>query len=124
MKRKRLFLLFETQIQIRIYAIVVAIVVVVVDRVRLLSSKSNINQQYGVELQRYESSVQISDVTFRRFKFTFAGDIAINMKCTGCSNIILDQINIVSSQGRNPIKALCKKFHRIIYSVIPKVLCI
>jgi len=45
----------------------------------------------------------------------------------GCSNIILDQINIVSSQGfegKNPVKAFCQNFHGIIYSTIPKVLCI
>jgi len=68
--------------------------------------------------------VQVIDVTFRRFKGTFAGDIAINMNCTGCYNIIVDQINIVSSHGRNPVNAFCKNFHGIIYSTIPRVLCI
>ncbi|RHN45254.1 putative polygalacturonase [Medicago truncatula] len=86
-----------------------------------------IDQNYGAKMANNKmskgSSVQVSDVTFRRFKGTSASDIGINLKCMGCSNIILDQIDIVSSQGRNDVKAFCQNFHGIIYSTLPKVLC-
>lgn len=81
-----------------------------------------IDQEYGGRMAK-GSSVQVSDVTFRQFKGTSDSDIGINLKCMGCSNIILDQINIVSSQGRNPVKAFCQNFHGIIYATIPRVLC-
>jgi len=66
----------------------------------------------------------VSNVTYRGFKGTCAGDIAIDLDCTSCFNVVLDQINIVSSQKGNKVSAICKNFHgKIDDSTVPKVSC-
>lgn len=68
--------------------------------------------------------MQVNDVTYRGFNGTCAGDVAIDLDCMDCFNIVLDQINIVSSQKTNKVSAICKNFHgKIDDSVVPKVSC-
>ncbi|CAI8595607.1 unnamed protein product [Vicia faba] len=82
-----------------------------------------IDQQYGVK-DAVESAVQVSDVTYYGIKGTSAGDLAINLKCESCFNIVLDQINIVSSQPKKEAQSYCKNFNgKIGSSTIPKVNC-
>ncbi|RHN38842.1 putative polygalacturonase [Medicago truncatula] len=82
-----------------------------------------IDQHYGSQVAT-NSALQVNDVTYRGFNGTCAGDIAIDLDCMDCFNIVLDQINIVSSQKRNKVSAICKNFHgKIDDSVVPKVSC-
>ncbi|XP_050920526.1 polygalacturonase ADPG1 [Lathyrus oleraceus] len=76
-----------------------------------------IDQHYG------ESAVKVSDVRYYGIKGTSASDVAINLKCESCFNVVLDQINIVSSQPKKKAQSYCKNFHGKIGSTIPKVNC-
>ena len=67
--------------------------------------------------------MQVSYVTYRGFKGTSAGDLAINLDCMGCFNVVLDQVYIFSSQEKNEVHSFCKNFHGTIGSTIPRVYC-
>jgi galacturan 1,4-alpha-galacturonidase len=68
--------------------------------------------------------VQVSDVRYQGFNGTFVGGLAIDLDCTSCFNIVLDKINIVSSQPKNTPQAFCKNFHGKIGSTVPRVSCL
>ncbi|XP_004510271.1 probable polygalacturonase At3g15720 [Cicer arietinum] len=83
-----------------------------------------IDQHYGVK-DATESAVLVSDVTYRGFSGTAFRDIAIKLLCSslGCSNIVLDDINIVSSQIGKRVGAFCQNLNGTIESTVPKVSC-
>ena len=63
----------------------------------------------------------MSDVAFRGFRGTSANDKAINLACgsSGCFNIVLDKIKIVSSKPGNPTSCSCRNVHGRSTSTIP-----
>ncbi|XP_061350709.1 probable polygalacturonase At3g15720 [Gastrolobium bilobum] len=65
-------------------------------------------------------------VTYRGFEGTSANDNAINLNCSplGCFNIVLDQIDIVSSKPGKKTYASCKNAHGIVGSTTPSVHCL
>nr|XP_027192683.1 probable polygalacturonase At3g15720 [Cicer arietinum] len=83
-----------------------------------------IDQHYAVK-DATESAVLVSDVTYRGFNGTAFYDVAIKLDCSplGCSNIVLDDINIVSSRIGKTVGAFCQNLHGTIKSTIPSVSC-
>ncbi|CAJ2654844.1 unnamed protein product [Trifolium pratense] len=81
-----------------------------------------IDQHYGIKIDA-ESAVQVSDVTYQGFSGTGAGDLAINLNCESCLNIVLNKISIVPSQPKTQLHTICKNFHGTITSTVPKVTC-
>ncbi|XP_027907641.1 probable polygalacturonase At3g15720 [Vigna unguiculata] len=84
-----------------------------------------INQNYeydGLE----DSVVKVSDVTFRGFKGTSGDDRTIDMSCasSGCFNIVLEDINIVSSEPGKPASCSCNNAHGITASTTPNCDCL
>ncbi|XP_027190499.2 probable polygalacturonase At3g15720 [Cicer arietinum] len=75
-----------------------------------------IDQHYG------DSYVEVSEVTYHGIDGTSASDIAIKLDCSslGCSNIVMDQINIVSSQKEKKVNAFCQNLQGTIESTVPK----
>ncbi|CAJ1948706.1 unnamed protein product [Sphenostylis stenocarpa] len=59
------------------------------------------------------ASVKVSDVTFSRFNGTSEKELAITLNCSssGCFNIALDHINIVSAQPEKPVSCFCNNAH-------------
>ncbi|CAL0324379.1 unnamed protein product [Lupinus luteus] len=85
-----------------------------------------INQHYGSKSPNNGAkSLQISDVTFKGFEGSSADENAISLTCSsnGCSNIKLDQINIVSSNSQRKAHASCINAHATVGKVIPNVPC-
>ncbi|XP_024628633.1 polygalacturonase ADPG1 [Medicago truncatula] len=56
-------------------------------------------KHYDIKVEK-ESSVQVTNVTYRGFNGSYIGDLAINLNCTSCFNIVLDQVYILSSQDK------------------------
>ncbi|WJX88743.1 hypothetical protein P8452_70795 [Trifolium repens] len=97
------------------------------EQIKLTNVKNAIiiDQHYGIKVENQESSaVQVSDVRYHGFNGTFVGGLAIDLDCTSCFNIVLDKINIVSSQPKNTPQAFCKNFHGKIGSTVPRVSCL
>ncbi|XP_073224254.1 probable polygalacturonase At3g15720 isoform X2 [Cicer arietinum] len=87
-----------------------------------------IDQHYGVKganANEKDSYVEVSEVTYHGIDGTSASDIAIKLDCSslGCSNIVMDQINIVSSQKEKKVNAFCQNLQGTIESTVPKVSC-
>ncbi|KAE9611156.1 putative polygalacturonase [Lupinus albus] len=85
-----------------------------------------IDQHYGTKNpNKNAGSLQISEVTFKGFEGTSADGRAISLSCSsnGCFNIILDQINIVSSNPKMKAQASCNNAHGRVGKVIPNVPC-
>ncbi|CAL0324376.1 unnamed protein product [Lupinus luteus] len=83
-----------------------------------------IDQHYGTKHPHKDAvSMPVSDVTFRGFKGTCAKGQAINLNCStnGCFNITLDEINIVSSEGKKKARAFVTNAHGKVHNVIPEV---
>ncbi|XP_061371826.1 probable polygalacturonase At3g15720 [Gastrolobium bilobum] len=76
--------------------------------------------------QYYNDVVKVSEVTYRGFEGTSADEQAINLNCSslGCFNLVLDQINIVSSQPGKKTYASCNNAHGIVGSTTPRVSCL
>jgi len=70
--------------------------------------------------------VKVSDVTFRGFKGTSGDDRTIDMSCasSGCFNIVLEDINIVSSEPGKPASCSCNNAHGITASTTPICDCL
>ncbi|XP_047181515.1 probable polygalacturonase At3g15720 [Vigna umbellata] len=88
-----------------------------------------IDQYYNIKtLSKLEyDAVRVSEVTYRGFNGTSASEKAINLNCSpsGCFNITLDQIYIVSSKSSQLAYAFCKNIaNGTIGSTVPKVSCI
>ncbi|XP_027907640.1 probable polygalacturonase At3g15720 [Vigna unguiculata] len=96
---------------------------------RITFEKIKLNQVYNPIIidQHYNNimnaggGVQVSDVTFRGFRGTSANDKAINLACgsSGCFNIVLDKIKIISSKPGNPTSCSCRNVHGRSTSTIP-----
>ncbi|EFH45536.1 predicted protein [Arabidopsis lyrata subsp. lyrata] len=83
-----------------------------------------IDQQYHQSAGA--TAVKVSDVTFKSFKGTSADATAIKLDCdptTGCDNIVMDHINIVSSSPRTPLTSYCKFAHVISRVVSIRIDC-
>lgn len=83
-----------------------------------------IDQEYNP----YDSvhAVEVSDVTFRNVRGTSVSKHAIQLHCDkviGCSNIVLEGINITSSTGEE-IHASCKNAQGLCSSCFPYVPCL
>ncbi|CAJ1948708.1 unnamed protein product [Sphenostylis stenocarpa] len=86
-----------------------------------------IDQYYGNKNQSEgESAVKVSEVSYRGFNGTSASDKAINVNCSpsGCSDISMDQIYIVSSQPSRKAYAFCQNAKGTIENTVPKVSCV
>ncbi|KAL6223814.1 hypothetical protein ACLB2K_002672 [Fragaria x ananassa] len=73
------------------------------------------------------SAVQVSDVTFRDFHGSVAGDIAITLDCDdhcGCENIVMDHIDLTSSVPGKKVAAECKNVQGYSTSLSPNVACL
>ncbi|RDX78061.1 putative polygalacturonase, partial [Mucuna pruriens] len=79
-----------------------------------------IDQTYSDNLRN--GAVNVSEVTYRGFQGTSADGRAIVLNCDplGCSNIVLDNINIVSSQPTMPAYCFCSYVDGTATSTIPK----
>ncbi|KAK7287270.1 hypothetical protein RIF29_00468 [Crotalaria pallida] len=85
-----------------------------------------IDQHYSALHLMANQGVRVSDVTYRGFHGTSANDNAINLDCssTGCFNLLLDQINIISSKPGKKTHASCNNAHGRVENVNPNVSCI
>ncbi|XP_045810463.1 probable polygalacturonase At3g15720 [Trifolium pratense] len=83
-----------------------------------------IDQQYNA-LQAIGKGVKISDVTFRNFRGTAKNKKAIELNCgsIGCTNIVLEEINIFGLNGER-MSSSCKNAHVTSSSCNPTVACI
>ncbi|KOM58511.1 hypothetical protein LR48_Vigan11g154500 [Vigna angularis] len=87
-----------------------------------------IDQYYGINTlsEVEDDAVRVSEVTYRGFNGTSASEKTINLNCSpsGCFNITLDQIYIVSSKSSKHVYAFCKNIvNGTIGSTVPKVSC-
>ena len=76
---------------------------------------------------KHAKAVKISDITFTRFRGSSFTEIAINIACSetvGCSNIVLDNINIAASSGGNKVSSKCINAHGRSASTTPQVNCL
>ncbi|XP_057451767.1 probable polygalacturonase At3g15720 [Lotus japonicus] len=87
-----------------------------------------IDQHYGPRQPKEDSAVKVSDARYLGFTGTSASDLAINIDCSsfGCSNILLDQINIAPSQAGKKIGTTCKNARgaTVGNAIIPSVSCL
>eukprot|EP00256_Glycine_max_P069206 XP_025983801.1 probable polygalacturonase At3g15720 [Glycine max] len=76
-------------------------------------------------LDQFYHSVHLT-VTYRGFQGTSANDKAINLDCgpSGCFNIVLDQIDIVSSDTSKPAHCSCNNAHGTTTSTVPNCSCL
>ncbi|XP_045810462.1 probable polygalacturonase At3g15720 [Trifolium pratense] len=83
-----------------------------------------IDQQYNA-LQAVGKGVKISDVTFRDFRGTTKDKMAIQLNCCsiGCTNIVLEEINISGLNGEKPSSS-CNNAHGSSSSCNPTVTCL
>lgn len=89
-----------------------------------------IDQHYhpnGKSESTSSTAVEVSDVTFRKFRGTSAQENAIQLNCDsnniGCTNIVLDDINITNVAG-GTTKASCTNAHATSISCHPYVSCL
>ncbi|XP_033133966.1 polygalacturonase [Brassica rapa] len=86
-----------------------------------------IDQHYcngGSELNA--TAVKVSDVTFRNFRGTCADDIAIKLACdklVNCQNIVMENINIVSSSSKEHLSTYCQYANVVTHFVNVDIKC-
>jgi len=70
--------------------------------------------------------VKVSEVTFSEFEGTSGDEKAIVLNCdsSSCSNIVLDHINIASSQTGKPASCSCTNAYGRTTSTIPNCSCL
>ncbi|KAI9087734.1 hypothetical protein K1719_030366 [Acacia pycnantha] len=75
-----------------------------------------------------QKAVQISDITYRNFRGTSAFEEAVKLMCdknVGCTNLVLDNIKITSSNPKMKTKATCSNAHGSSSAFnIPQVSCL
>jgi hypothetical protein len=73
-----------------------------------------------------DTSVLVSDVTYRGFTGTSTSDVAIDLKCSpsGCFGLQFDQNNIVSTQPGKKTSSFCINAHGSAINTIPSVSCL
>ncbi|KOM58499.1 hypothetical protein LR48_Vigan11g153300 [Vigna angularis] len=71
-------------------------------------------------------AVKVSDVTFRGFEGTSGDEKTIDIDCdsSGCFNIVLEDINIASSEQGKPASCSCSNAHAITKSTTPNCNCL
>ncbi|XP_050387211.1 probable polygalacturonase At3g15720 [Argentina anserina] len=72
------------------------------------------------------NAVQVSDVKFHNFRGFIDGDTAITLNCDsqiGCKEIVLDQIDITSSDPSKKVTAFCQNVQGTEVSVSPNLKC-
>ncbi|KAF8012526.1 hypothetical protein BT93_I0629 [Corymbia citriodora subsp. variegata] len=80
----------------------------------------------AVAQENTESSVVVSSVKYTGFRGTSASDEAITLSCSsvGCSDIILNNVQITSSTPGKTVTASCKNAHGSASSTTPPVPCL
>lgn len=89
----------------------------------------HIDQNYGTfSVMDEHKALQISDVTCRNFRGTSAFEEAIQLKCDkviGCTNLVLDQIQITSAVPGKKAYSVCENAHGTSSpSNVPQVACL
>ncbi|KAK2412146.1 putative polygalacturonase [Trifolium repens] len=81
--------------------------------------------QHYLKILELDADVSVSDITYRGFTGTCEGDIAVKFDCSssGCQNVILDEINIDSNQGKN-LSTVCHNAYGTAKKTIPSVPCL
>lgn len=74
------------------------------------------------------TAVDVSGITYTNFKGTSATENAIELECDnnlGCTDLVLDQINITSSQPGQTTYASCQNAHGTSSSSnVPNIQCL
>ncbi|KAL9335559.1 hypothetical protein Peur_072740 [Populus x canadensis] len=86
-----------------------------------------IDQQYNPNGNRGGSGIKISDVTYRNVRGSSADEVAIALNCAGkaaCTNIIMDNVKITSSNPGKQIRASCNNAKGTAISASPTVPCL
>ncbi|KAI5323874.1 hypothetical protein L3X38_032947 [Prunus dulcis] len=89
-----------------------------------------IDQHYcddGAQCQALAGAVKVSDVTCTRFQGTSATEEAITLDCSdlGCTNIVMDHVNITSTvPGKPVLQSLCKNANGTSSFTTPDVPCL
>ncbi|CAK7353658.1 unnamed protein product [Dovyalis caffra] len=101
------------------------------DQITLIASHNPIiiDQYYcngASNCRNASSAVTVSEITYRGFQGTSAGEEAIKLNCCnlGCDKIVMDQINIVSSAPGKQTHALCEHANGTSKATIPDVACL
>jgi galacturan 1,4-alpha-galacturonidase len=83
-----------------------------------------IDQKYDA-IESVSKGVKISDVTFRNFQGSTDDKTAVVLNCAriGCTDIVLEDINIVGLNGEKP-SSLCNNVQGSCSSCNPKVECL
>ncbi|CAG7898368.1 unnamed protein product [Brassica rapa] len=88
-----------------------------------------IDQHYcngGQNCKSGATAVKVSDVTFRNFRGTCADDIAIKLACdklVNCQNIVMENINIVSSSSKEHLSTYCQYANVVTHFVNVDIKC-
>ncbi|KAJ6417881.1 hypothetical protein OIU84_001296 [Salix udensis] len=86
-----------------------------------------IDQQYNPNGIRGGPGIKISDVTYRNVHGSSADEVAITLDCAGkaaCTNIVMDNVNIISSNPGKQIRASCNNAKGTAISASPIVPCL
>ncbi|VVA41186.1 PREDICTED: probable polygalacturonase [Prunus dulcis] len=89
-----------------------------------------IDQHYcddGAQCQALAGAVKVSDVTCTWFQGTSATEEAITLDCSdlGCTNIVMDHVNITSTvPGKPVLQSLCKNANGTSSFTTPDVPCL
>ncbi|KAK6265993.1 hypothetical protein QUC31_016830 [Theobroma cacao] len=79
------------------------------------------------EVLETAAGIQVSHVTYSDIHGSSASDVAIDLSCSnvvGCSNIVMDNINITSAVPGQDIHAFCKNAQGTAASIHPEVPCL
>ncbi|KAK2352675.1 putative polygalacturonase [Trifolium repens] len=96
------------------------------EKIILVNTKNPIIIDQNYNASKRDTSVSVSDVTYREFTGTTTSDVPIYLSCSadGCFGILLDQNNIVSTQRGKKTSSFCKNAHGIARNTIPLVSCL
>ncbi|KAK1551336.1 hypothetical protein Q3G72_034095 [Acer saccharum] len=101
------------------------------EEILLIETKNPIiiDQNYnGLHRKIKMNSIQVSDVSFVSVHGTSASEQAITLDCSGsangCLNIVMNGVNITSSNPGKEVRALCKNAHGTSHSTTPEVPCL
>ncbi|EXB67309.1 putative polygalacturonase [Morus notabilis] len=73
------------------------------------------------------SAVKVSDITYTGVYRTSMTEDTINLSCdkdVGCTNIVLDHVNITSSSSKVKTYASCLNAHGKSFDTLPRVRCL
>ncbi|XP_048331600.2 probable polygalacturonase At3g15720 [Ziziphus jujuba] len=73
-----------------------------------------------------ESKLKVSDVTFRSFRGTSTNEQAITLNCSnlGCTNILMDNIQIFPAHPGKRLRSFCRNAHGKSHFTTPNVPCL